>query len=68
MMTAELTSAQLSVTLPSAVEQAVVMQVDYGVDARSSDAFYKAIRTYWPGLPDGALDASYAGIRPKVRP
>ena len=36
------------------------------MDARSADAFYKAIRTYWPGLPDGALKASYAGIRPKV--
>ena len=41
-------------------------QVDYTVDARSSEVFYKAIRTYWPGLPDGALEASFAGIRPKA--
>jgi L-2-hydroxyglutarate oxidase LhgO len=28
--------------------------------------FYPAIRTYWPGLPDGTLVADYAGIRPKL--
>ena len=25
-----------------------------------------AIRRYWPGLPDGALEPGYAGIRPKI--
>ena len=40
--------------------------VDYTVDGRSAEAFYKAIRTYWPGLPDGFLKPSFAGIRPKV--
>jgi L-2-hydroxyglutarate oxidase LhgO len=24
------------------------------------------VRKYWPGLPDGALQAAYAGIRPKI--
>ena len=31
--------------------------VDYSVDPRRADSFYAAIRTYWPGLPDGALAA-----------
>jgi L-2-hydroxyglutarate oxidase LhgO len=39
---------------------------DYSVDARRGDAFYGAIRTYWPTLPDGALTPAYAGIRPKI--
>jgi L-2-hydroxyglutarate oxidase LhgO len=28
--------------------------------------FYASIRAYWPGLPDGALQPAYAGIRPKL--
>jgi L-2-hydroxyglutarate oxidase LhgO len=36
------------------------------VDPRRGDAFYAEVRKYWPGLPDGALQASYAGIRPKI--
>ena len=24
------------------------------------------MRRYWPGLPDGALQAGYAGMRPKL--
>jgi L-2-hydroxyglutarate oxidase LhgO len=39
---------------------------DYAVDPLRGDAFYAAIRTYWPGLPDGALAPSYSGIRPKI--
>jgi L-2-hydroxyglutarate oxidase LhgO len=39
---------------------------DLGVDAARSDAFYAEVRKYWPGLPDGALQAGYAGIRPKI--
>ena len=42
--------------------------IDYDVDASRCDGFYEEIRTYWPGLPDGALHASYAGIRPKLVP
>ena len=30
---------------------------DYAVDPRRAAAFYKAIRTYWPGLPDDSLSA-----------
>jgi L-2-hydroxyglutarate oxidase LhgO len=39
---------------------------DYDVDPRRADVFYARIRTYWPGLPDGALVPDYAGIRPKL--
>lgn len=39
---------------------------DYSVDAARAERFYPAIRTYWPGLPDGALQPAYAGIRPKI--
>jgi L-2-hydroxyglutarate oxidase LhgO len=40
--------------------------LDYAVDARRGEAFYAAIRRYWPGLPDGALTPDYAGVRPKL--
>ncbi len=41
--------------------------IDYRVDPRRADAFYAAIRRYWPDLPDGALQPGYAGIRPKLQ-
>jgi L-2-hydroxyglutarate oxidase LhgO len=41
-------------------------RIDYAVDDSRRPAFERAIRTYWPGLPDGALEPSYAGIRPKI--
>lgn len=40
--------------------------VDYAVDPRRADAFYGAVRRYWPGLPDAALTPDYAGVRPKL--
>ena len=40
---------------------------DYDVNPRRGDAFYAAIRTYWPDLRDGALQPAYAGIRPKIQ-
>jgi L-2-hydroxyglutarate oxidase LhgO len=39
---------------------------DLVVDAARAESFYAAIRTYWPALPDRALVADYAGIRPKL--
>jgi L-2-hydroxyglutarate oxidase LhgO len=39
---------------------------DLQVDPRRGDAFYAEVRQYWPDLPDGALQAGYAGIRPKI--
>lgn len=41
-------------------------EIDYTVDTSRAEKFYDAIRTYWPGLPDGALAPDYAGIRPKI--
>ena len=40
--------------------------IDYRVDPRRAQAFYAAIRRYWPALPDGALAPAYCGIRPKI--
>jgi L-2-hydroxyglutarate oxidase LhgO len=39
---------------------------NYDVDPGRAQAFYERIRTYWPGLPDGALAPDYCGIRPKL--
>ena len=39
---------------------------DYDVDPGRADSFYAEVRKYWPGLPDGALQPAYAGIRPKL--
>jgi len=39
---------------------------DYEVDPRRGDSFYAAVRSYWPDLPDGALQPGYAGMRPKL--
>jgi L-2-hydroxyglutarate oxidase LhgO len=40
--------------------------IDYTVDPRRADAFYAQVRRYWPALPDGALQPSYSGVRPKI--
>ena len=40
--------------------------IGYDVDPKRADSFYAAIRTYWPGLADGALQPAYAGLRPKI--
>ena len=39
---------------------------DYRVDPQRAEPFAEAIRAYWPGLPDAALQPAYAGIRPKI--
>ena len=41
--------------------------IDYGVDPGRGRVFYEAIRRYWPGLKDGALQPAYCGIRPKIQ-
>lgn len=38
----------------------------YQVDPARAEAFYPAVRRYWPGLPDDALTPAYAGVRPKI--
>lgn len=40
--------------------------IDYSLDARRAEAFYAAVRTYWPRLADGALSPGYVGVRPKL--
>jgi L-2-hydroxyglutarate oxidase LhgO len=45
-----------------------VDHIDYAVDPARAERFYPAIRKYWPTLPDGALQPSYSGIRPKIVP
>ena len=42
--------------------------VDYTFDEGRAAQFYASIRRYWPGLPDGALQPGYTGIRPKLGP
>jgi L-2-hydroxyglutarate oxidase LhgO len=42
--------------------------IEYTVDPKRSDEFYEAVRRYWPGLKDGALQPGYSGIRPKIVP
>jgi L-2-hydroxyglutarate oxidase LhgO len=39
---------------------------DYVVDPSAAGDFYRYIRKFWPGLPDGALAPDYAGVRPKL--
>lgn len=44
----------------------VDLPTDLWVDPARGEAFYAEVRKYWPALPDGALQAGYAGIRPKI--
>lgn len=41
-------------------------RVEYRFDTSREAAFYAAIRRYYPGLRDGALQPGYTGIRPKT--
>jgi L-2-hydroxyglutarate oxidase LhgO len=41
-------------------------RIDYRFDESREAAFYEAIRCYYPGLKEGALQAGYTGIRPKI--
>lgn len=40
--------------------------IDYRVDPARAAAFEQAIRRYWPGLPAGALQPGYSGVRPRI--
>ena len=44
----------------------VESETDLVVNPARGESFYAAIRAYWPDLPDGALQADYSGIRPKL--
>jgi L-2-hydroxyglutarate oxidase LhgO len=52
--------------LEGAVE-AIEGAIDYRVDPGRADAFYDAIRRYYPGLPDDSLQPAYSGMRPKLQ-
>ena len=39
---------------------------DLVVSPAHEQVFYTEVRKYWPALNDGALQAGYAGIRPKI--
>lgn len=40
--------------------------IDYTVDSTRAAPFEAAVRRYWPGLPAGALQPAYSGVRPKI--
>jgi L-2-hydroxyglutarate oxidase LhgO len=42
-------------------------RIDYDVDVNRAASFYATIRSYYPGLADGALEPAYTGIRPKLQ-
>jgi L-2-hydroxyglutarate oxidase LhgO len=44
-----------------------VDRIEYSVNPRRADVFYAAIRHYYPDLKEGALQAGYCGIRPKLQ-
>jgi L-2-hydroxyglutarate oxidase LhgO len=43
-------------------------QIDYTVNPKRGEAFYEAVRRYWPGLKDNALQPDYSGVRAKIVP
>lgn len=43
-----------------------IREENYHVDPVRGEGFEDEIRRYWPGLPAGALQPAYAGIRPKI--
>lgn len=45
-----------------------ISEMDYKVSLDRTALFYKAIRTYYPSLNDGALVPDLVGIRPKITP
>ena len=45
---------------------AVAAGFDYRVDTARAAEFAAQVRRYWPGLPEGALQPAYAGVRPKI--
>jgi len=40
--------------------------LDYRFDETREPLFYEAIRRYYPGLKDGALQPGYTGMRPRI--
>ncbi|MDP0971422.1 hypothetical protein Q6294_31255, partial [Klebsiella pneumoniae] len=40
--------------------------LDYRVERALAPGFEAEVRRYWPGLPPGALQPAYSGVRPKL--
>ena len=43
-------------------------QIDYTVNPKRGEGFYEAVRRYWPGLKNNALQPDYSGVRAKIVP
>ncbi len=43
-----------------------VQEAAYDVDLQRRELFIRAIRSWWPALPERLLEPGYAGIRPKI--
>ncbi|CAI5491447.1 unnamed protein product [Closterium sp. Naga37s-1] len=52
--------------VPLSAAHGMPVSYDYSVDPARAEAFYSAIRKYFPTLQGGSLHADYAGIRPKL--
>ena len=48
------------------LDTATPEDIDYQVQPERALLFEAAIRRYWPGLPAGALQPGYSGVRPKI--
>ena len=48
------------------LDSVVLEGIDYAVDPARAQPFEAAIRRYWPGLPEAALQPAYSGVRPKI--
>lgn len=46
--------------------QAPLHRFDYSFEHQNLSHFYKAVRRYWPSLPDGGLAPSQVGLRPQI--
>jgi len=53
---------------PSAqqIETGLIQAFDYAVNADELEGFERDVRSWWPGLPGGALTPGYSGVRPKL--
>ena len=49
--------------LPTGTSEA---DLDYQVGTERRASFEADIRRYWPGLPEGAIQPAYSGVRPKI--
>ncbi len=42
-------------------------KLDLTVDPKRAASFETSVRRFWPGLPDGALQPAFSGLRPKLQ-